>query len=321
MEKNKKPRVAFVVADDAHKWQVRYLENSLRKFHSEEELPLVVIGEKQIKKTKDPAIFYKATPYFAKDLLKEYELVIKLDADQIITDRLDYIFNSEYDIGTVYNWNRIDPQHYGEIGFGTIAPMEYYNCGFVAMRSEKLVKHWLKLCNSYHFDRMPFREQGFLNVICYYGEYNVRCFDNYDPVTGYAAFHGLISKGDWHKIELVEDQNKGLHLMLPKGADGFPERDRTIVCLHWAGADNERKLHYRTRFAQPVVGYLDYLTDSYKKDSELQAEEIKEKISKPEEAGTVNDPLMNIPTDRFIDPKAEQLLNDLGLKPTEEVIK
>ena len=228
-----KPRVMFTVADNNNLKWAKQLENTLRKFHSAEEIPFVIIGQEELDKWDDKAKFYRATPYYAKKFLEEYELVIKIDADSLITGTLDYIFQMSYDVATVYNWNRVDPPVYGEIGLATIRPLEYYNNGLVAMRSKEFVNQWLKLCYGPHFDRMPFREQGFLNVLAHYGEFKVLCLDDYFPVFGYSAWHGLRSKGEWNKIEL---RNK--ELLLPKGDNGYPEMDKVIKVIHWAGGQD-----------------------------------------------------------------------------------
>jgi hypothetical protein len=256
---NRKERVLFVIASGRQAWMLKPFLNSLRKFHNEEELPVVVYGDAEMNAIKDPAKYYRATPMFAKELIKEYKLVIKADVDQIITGDLGYIFTKEYDVGTVYNWNRVDPPIYGEVGIATIQPIEYYNCGFVAMRNAQFINHWWGLCMSPHFERMPMREQGFLNILTHYGFYRVMCFDNYDPISGYSSWHGLRSKGEWNKIVL-----KGKKLILPQGADGYPEMPKQIRVLHWAGGDGAPKLDYKIYFDEKVIEYLDYLTEDKK---------------------------------------------------------
>lgn len=259
--KNKKPRVAFVVADTKSEWMLRMFVNSLRKFHTEEELPLVVIGQKELDAMTDPAKYYKMTPFIAKDLIKEYELVIKFDVDQLIVGDLSYMWRKviEYDVGTVYNWNRVDPPRFGEVGLTTIAPIEYYNCGLVAMKSEKFVNHWWKLCQSQHFERMPMREQGFLNILTHYGFYRVVCFDDYNPITEESSWWGLRSKGEWNKVVL-----KNGEMILPVGVDGYPETNKKLKVLHWAGGDGSPKMDYRLYFSEEVIAHLDYLVGDKK---------------------------------------------------------
>lgn len=248
-----KKQIAFTIADDNNLPYAKMMINSLRKFHSEEELPVMIIGSKEIAEYDDPDFFYRATPLIASKLIKEYDLVIKLDADQIITGSLDYILDNQYDVGTVYNWNRVDPQVYGEVGFGTIHPREYYNCGLVAMRNERFIYQWLRLCRSHHFTRMPYREQGFLNVLAQYGDYKVVCFDDS------TAWYGLVSKGEWERVVMSGDD-----LILPMGTDGYPSHDKKIKVLHWAGGNQPNKMNYKIFFNEDVIKRLDYLVSDGK---------------------------------------------------------
>ncbi len=258
----KKPAIAFTIADDNNLKYVRMLENSLRKFHSEKELPLKIVqGEKlQAYLKDDPHFFYRATPIVAEPLLKEYDLVLKLDADQIITGKLDYILNTtDYDVGTVMNWNRVDPQQYGLVEGWGINPVEYFNCGLVAMRSEKFAHHWNVLCFSDRFDKLQYREQDLLNILCWYGNYNVRCFDHGDGIAQYYCWHGLISKGEWSRAELRGDDIVVPALKDQKSAFG---REWTVKVIHWAGGNNAGKMNYRPYFKEEVADRLDYLVSN-----------------------------------------------------------
>lgn len=246
----------FTVADNNNLKWAKQLENTLRKFHSSEECPFVIIDQKELDKWEDKAKFYRATPYYAEKFMEEYDLVIKIDSDSLITGSLEYVFNMPYDVATVFNWNRVDPPMYGEIGLATIAPPEYYNCGFVAMRSREFVKRWKALCYSKHFDRMPYREQGFLNILTHYGEFNVLPLDDYNPILNYSAWHGLRSKGEWNKIILKDDK-----LILPKAENQYPEMDKEIKVIHWAGGNDTGKMNYRVYFNEDVIKRLDYLVN------------------------------------------------------------
>lgn len=255
---SKKPRIAFTIADESNMWMAEKLTNSLRKFHSEEELPLMVISGDDLKARlkKDPAFFYRATPIIARELIDEYETVLKLDADQIITGSLDFVLKSEgWDIGTVINYNRRDVQIYGAVTVWDIDITKYYNCGLVVMRSKEFINHWYDLCYSWHFNNYQMREQDLLNILCHYNPYKVKCFDYYDKVNDYSAWHGLVAKSEWQDIVLTDDKKLMLY---PKG-DNYVSRPTEVKVLHWAGGHGEKKMHYRTRFSEDVVEYLDYL--------------------------------------------------------------
>lgn len=238
--------IVYTIADQKNKPFADILEKSFKHFHPD--IPFKVYGEDELNASgiERPTIFYLATPLYAQQLFKEYDTVVKMDADSIVLGNLDHIFNDmTYDVGTVYNWNRIDPPKFGEIGLATIQPQEYYNNGFVVMRNKAFVDEWMNLCKTRHFVRMPFREQGFLNILTHYGRHTVKCFDDSD------MWHGLRSKGEWNRC-VMKDGN----VVLPKGADGYPEADKIIKVIHWAGGAGETKMNYRAYFNEEVQDFI-----------------------------------------------------------------
>ena len=243
--------IAFTIADKDNKRHAEKLEKSFHHFHPDIELK--VYDEKNV---GDKINYYRSTAMFAKDLMKDYDLVLKLDADQIVTGNLDYIFERDYDVATVLNFNRVDPPKYGKIGVFDIAPTEYMNCGLVAMRSKKFIEHWWSLCNSNHFQNLRYKEQDLLNILVHYGDYKVICLDFPDPAFNYNAWHGLISKGEYLKMRLSDGK-----LILPKALNNYPEKDKEIKVLHSAGGGYEKRIgdSYRTLFNEDVINYIDNL--------------------------------------------------------------
>ena len=164
--------IAFTVADKANKKHANKMIKSFHKFHPDIEVK--IYNEKDV---GDDVNYYKATPMFAKELIDDYDLVIKMDADQIVTGNLDYLFKAQYDVGTVLNFNRADHKMYGRVTVFDVPPVMYVNCGLVAMRSKSFINHWWNLCNSYHFENLQYKEQDLLNILVHYGDYVVDCFD------------------------------------------------------------------------------------------------------------------------------------------------
>ncbi len=239
----------FTVADNNNMPYALTMGKTLNKFHPE--IPIYIYGEKEIKETSIPIpdFFYLATPYIARVLLEKHDCVIKIDADSLVLGNLDHILQDEtFEIGTVLNWNRVDPKVYGEIGLATITPQEYYNNGFVVLRNKDFVNEWFKLCTTKHHARMPFREQGFLNILCHYGKFNVRCLDYSN------CWHGLCSKGEWNKCIIRNNE-----VILPKGEDHYPEEDKIIKIVHWGGGNAEKKLNYRVFFNEECIEYINKL--------------------------------------------------------------
>lgn len=195
----------------------------------------------------DPNFWYRQKPILMSRYFEDgYSLVCGYDADQIVTGDLNEILESRFDVAVVHNWNRVDPKVYGEIGLATIYPIEYFNCGLVAVRNPEFIKQWKKLCFSMHFDRMPFREQGFLNLLAHYGDFNVKPLDLGD------SLYGLASKGEWDKCVMRD----GL-MVLPKS--DYPSKDKVIRVIHWAGGNNPVKMNYKVYFNQECCKYLDSL--------------------------------------------------------------
>ncbi len=273
----KKPVLFFSVADRNNFGYAVSMFNSLTKFHNPKDVDMLLITDETDKDnldklpkgiqieslnpyTKDdPVFFYRQKPVVAEKYMDEYELVLGLDADQIITGSLDYIFiTKDYDIGTVVNWNRADPQVYGFVDIarlGIPAP-EYYNCGLVAMRSKKFVHHWKVLCFAPEFNYMQYKEQDVLNILAHFGNYNVRCFDAGDGVAKMNAWWGLIAKG-----ELMRAEMRGDEIVIPKGFGDtpFPPADMTLKVIHAAGGNRENKMNYHTWVPEEVAKRIEYL--------------------------------------------------------------
>lgn len=271
----KKPIIVFTTADKNNFQYAVMMLNSLRKFH---DWPVVfVTDEKDEAKLKllpkgvevvdlepflkaDPAFFYRQKPVLAEKYIKEYDLVVGIDSDSLITGDLGYILDTtDYDVATVVNWNRRDPQLYGPVQGWGILPPEYFNCGLVAMRSETFVHHWRVVCFSNQFDRLQYKEQDLLNILCYYGNYNVRCLDHGDKLAKMAAWWGLIAKGEY--LRAIVKDNK---IIIPKGLGDtpFPTEDLELKVIHMAEGNKPNKMNYKTMFNEPVIARLDYLVSS-----------------------------------------------------------
>lgn len=268
--RKKKPVVVFTVADKNNISYAVSLLNSLRKFHDwpvilytdeidQEKLPnitnmtIVDLGPY----LQDRMFFYRQKPLLSEPLLDEYELVIGLDSDQLILGDLSYILETtDYDVGTVINWNRYDEKIYPAVQGWGIFPAEYFNCGLVALRSKKFAHHWNILCHTAQFDRMQFKEQDLLNALCYFGNYNVRCFDHPDPVKNVTAFWGLIGKGEWNRAIL-----EGNKIVVPKGFGDtpFPPADMEIKVAHMGGGAGTKKDNWGAFFTPEVLTRINSL--------------------------------------------------------------
>lgn len=273
----KKEAIFFTCCDDANfKYAIPFWK-SMTKFHSPKEIDMIIYttmkdpkelaklpeGIKVVDLTrylKDPMFFYRQKPILSEPLLDEYELVVGLDCDQLVLGDLNYILNTkDYDVGTVINWNRADPQVFGfvELSRIGITPPEYFNCGLVALRSKAFAHNWLVNCFSPQFDRCQYKEQDILNIMCYFGNWNVRCFDQGDGVAKYYAWHGLIGKGEWNRAEI-----QGEDIVIPRGFGDtpFPPEDMKIKIVHAGGGAGAPKDNWGLFFNEQVMERINEIT-------------------------------------------------------------
>lgn len=246
--------IAFTPADKANEKYFKMMEASLRKFHTEEELPLLLIGEDKIKQYNDPMFFYRSTPIIAKELFEQgYSTIIKIDADSLIVGSLSEVLQSDdYDVGVVNNSN---PREFKKFPYThrNVHQFSYANNGFVVMKNKLFVDLWETWCTKGIFfkgDQMC--EQGGLNDMIhgFQGYFKVKRFDEGD------SYYGLAGMGYYPYCELVNNE-----IILRKGdRDWPPEGDKKIKIVHFAGGtDNPMKMNYRILFNEEIVKYIDDL--------------------------------------------------------------
>lgn len=257
-------KIAFTIADNNNMEIANQMINSLRKFHSEEELPVHIVTSEELQQylIEDPMFFYRATPVIGKRFLKQgYDWVLKLDADQIIMGDLSHLWEDvDYDVGTVLNYNRTDPKTYGNVTTYVIDPKQYYNAGLVAMNNLEFVDHWFTLCYSPYFDRVQYREQDLLNIMCHFGKWKVKCFDLHDPIQNISAWHGLLNKGEGVNMKLVDGE-----VILPANEDGYPSIDVKVKVYHYAGGGHEPK-NFRIQFNEELIKHIEWLISDDKEE-------------------------------------------------------
>lgn len=268
----KKPILVFTTCDKNNFPYALSMLNSLRKFH---DWPvLLVTDENDPEKLKklpkdvevkdltpylknDPQFFYRQKPIIGEEYIKDYELVLGLDVDQIILGSLDYILETaDYDVGFVLNYNELDAKQYGFIGGWGILPIEYANCGLVAMRSEKFVHDWNVWCFSPQFERMQYREQDGLNALIYHGNWNARCFDHMDGIAKMHALWGIFGKSFWNRCIMRDGK-----VILPKSEEEkrFPDKDVEIKVAHAGGGSGAVKGNWGIYFSEEVMSFINDL--------------------------------------------------------------
>jgi len=245
-------RAFYTIADKQNLKYADMMANSLKKFHPNDEV--ILFDEEQVKATGDPHFYYRATPALAKTLFSQgFDMICKLDADQVITGNLDHIWEGDFDVAVVNNSNprenKVSP-----VNVWDIHPFAYVNCGFVVMKNTPFVKHWFDLCYSDHFQTYQFREQDLLNIMVFYmndklgGPYKVKFLDNS------SKWHGLISKQYAPMTKLVDGK-----IILPKNDEWPQDEDKQIVAYHWAGGNSPDKMKYNLIFPKEVAKFIDGL--------------------------------------------------------------
>ena len=254
MKKKKKKKnkiLAFSIADQNNMKYFEKMEKSFHRFHPGIEIKLVSGDELEKVLAQDPHFFYRATPAVAWNLFNngDYDTIVKLDADQIITGDLSHTWEGEFDVAVVNNSNPKEFKKY-PVTVWNIHPLSYVNCGYVVMKSPRFVQHWLGLCASPHFQHYQMREQDLLNIMCFYmgsnfgGPYNVRFLD----ASQYA--HGLVSKGYWLSFKKKKGQ-----LIMPKNKEWNTE-DKIVKIIHWAGGNQPDKMNFNLQFKPEVAKWL-----------------------------------------------------------------
>ena len=129
----------FTIVDDRYYYPAgaHILVNSFKKFHPD--IDLIVFRQDQIDKTffLKGINFYQAKPTFAKLLTKDYDRIINIDCDTIITSRLSEVLDTDWEVGGVWNFNL-----YENSSFDDIKPTDYVQAGMVGSTNPKFWDIW-----------------------------------------------------------------------------------------------------------------------------------------------------------------------------------
>ncbi len=136
------------------------LEKSFKRFHPD--IDFIVFRQEIIDSVfaENGVHFDNAKPTFAKRLADDYDLVVTIDADIVITDRLEAVLAEDYDVGAP-----IDKNKFCNITVEDITPDKYIQAGMVASRSKYFWDVWEQA--NKESDKYPFQEQDILNLVFY----------------------------------------------------------------------------------------------------------------------------------------------------------
>jgi len=152
----------FTIVSDDYYYKVgtHILINSFKKFHPD--IDLVVFRQDMIDKVfaLKGINFYQAKPTFAKLLLKDYDRIINIDADTIITGRLSEVLDTDWEVGGVWNFNL-----YENASLDNISELDYVQAGMVGSTNPEFWDIWEKANkNAMKYLR---QENDILNLIWY----------------------------------------------------------------------------------------------------------------------------------------------------------
>lgn len=149
--------------------------NSFKKFHPD--IPLYVYRQDKIDemfKKHEGLNFYNAKPTFAKLLTDKYDLVVNIDCDTIVLDRLEPVLKGDYEVGAAWNYNQ-----YENASFENITEKMYLQAGLVASTKKEFWDEWEKA----NKDAMKYirKENDTLNKVVYGDgtkpKYDLKIFD------------------------------------------------------------------------------------------------------------------------------------------------
>lgn len=183
------------------------LEQSSKFFHPE--IPFKIFNMEEIKEHDPNASIENAKATIGKLLSKEYDLVVILDADSIITARLNEILEEDYQIAGVRNRSDHGSVHFSDPAIFQISNIctmdQYMNAGLIASRTIEFFNDWDDLKWIKRFDL----DQGTFNMVAYSGKYNLKVLDSIDKPYYYGVtntYGNNTAWDSWKEIKLVDNK-------------------------------------------------------------------------------------------------------------------
>jgi hypothetical protein len=212
--------VFYTIIGDSHYKGCRTDEfiSSFKNFHPD--IDLVVFGEQEIRETfaTDSRLnFYNSKATFAKKLYNDYDLVVNIDADHLIFDRLDEILLGDYDVAIPSNYNVWLNSGLGTNTFATgvgvfssdeLIPFHQYIQGGLIASTSKLFWDQYENASLKFSDRFGNKENDILNIICHFLPYKLKVLEGHFEFENenFSCWYGCSSLG--REGEFVVSDNK-----------------------------------------------------------------------------------------------------------------
>jgi ADP-heptose:LPS heptosyltransferase len=237
---------AFTIADSELTHRLaRRVRNSFGKFHPETPFYVFdcndekkILGE--VRESASACKAFEIRPRLCEKLLEDFECVIYLDADTVITDTLDEFFACDFDVAGSLNLE------------GNGFPPGYLNAGVSAITSLDFCREWTDLM--YKPNSGP-SNQLYFNELAKSGRYRLKIVDVAD------VYYNETSRPYWKDLRINEEGK-------------FVCNNRKVKVLHWAGGSGrmEDKLS-SSDFSDEVRQVLDVLTHT-RDFTEIKGQEV-----------------------------------------------
>ena len=169
-------------------------------------------------------------------LKDRYEVVVRLDADTLITGRLDEFFDKDYDVACSLNCKNV-----GGIDYKRFP--DYCNLGVMAVRSKEFAEEWTKLTYDPEFikkEGFNYLEQDVMNYLAFGGKYKALVVDKV------GCYYNETSRDRWGDLKV---RHKGLFI-----------GDRQVKALHWAGGGELSDKYNHPAFPDDVRKFLNEIS-------------------------------------------------------------
>lgn len=210
--------------------------NSFRHFHPD--IDFITYRQKDINEVfrTNHVNFFNAKPTFAKLLTNKYDLVVNIDADTVVLDRLDSVLADDYNVGAAWNYN-----DYENRVVGNVKEDMFLQAGLVGSRDKKFWDIWEY--ENREADKYVCKENDILSLIWYNDPYlqtlNMKIYDKDNP--------------DYYGCKSL---NREKEFFMKDGKVCC--RDGIVKAYHHAkGCNALPKLRYETMgFSQEVVNFM-----------------------------------------------------------------
>lgn len=155
---------------------------SFKKFHPD--IDLKVFGQSEV----DALFLEKPWLYsdnckasFAKLLYDDYDMVVNIDSDFYIFDRLDEILKGDFEVAACANYNtmqnvKLDEQILNGVQIQSVSEQKYIQGGLIASTSKKFWDDY-EILSEKLAKQLPLRENDVLNILFHSGQYKTKVLD------------------------------------------------------------------------------------------------------------------------------------------------